>query len=226
MTGPQRALMRLLDAAFGEESLGHDFVQNALRASRRTTLPGDPDGLLDFVRAYLMAPLAEELGPRMVSALLDDLTNELARERSPSSRQGAPSSTRMPIAATEPPKSSGVRLRASVLLCDGDRFQRASLARSLLATSFDVTVAETPLDVLATDGFIDVAILDMNIPDVAAVLGALRSKQPDIRVIAVTNDPASAEALIRAASVRHYRVVPRGMRSHELSVLIKRLAVA
>lgn len=214
--------MRLLDAAFGEESTAHEFLQNALRASRRTTLPGDPDALLDFVRAYLMGPLAEELGPRTVSALLDELSNELARGRP----QRAPSSARMPIAATEPPKSSGVRLRASVLLCDGDRFQRASLARSLLATSFDVAAADTPLDVLAMDGTFDVAILNMNIPDVAAVLGALRSKQPDIRVIAVTNDPASAETLIRAASVRHYRVVPRGMSPHELSVLIKRLAVA
>lgn len=213
--------MRLLDAAFGEETPGRTFVQNALRASRRTALPTDADALLDFVRAYLVAPLAEELGPRIVSALLDDLSNELAHARG---RADAPPSK--PIAATDPPKSSGVRFRASVLLCDADRFKRATLARSLLSTSFDVAAADSPLDIVSLDASIDVAILDMNVAEVAAVLGALRSKQPDIRVIAVSNDPGSAEALLRAASVRHYRVVPRGMSAHELGVLIKRLAAA
>jgi len=219
MTGPQRALMRLLESAFGEDSTGRAFVQNALRTSRRNALPAEPDALLDFVRAHLVGALTEELGPRMVSALLDDLSNELAPQP-----QRPPS--RAPVAATDPPKSSGVRFRASVVLCDTDRLNRASLARSLMASSCDVAAAETPLDIMSLNAAIDVAILDMNIVDVAAVLGALLSKQPDIRVIAVTNDPASAETLIRAVAVKNYRIVPRGMRAQELGVLIKRLSVA
>jgi len=95
-----------------------------------------------------------------------------------------------------------------------------------MSSAFDVSSAETPLDVMSLDGSIDVVILDMNLVEIAAVLGALLSKQPDIKVIAVTNDPPSAETLIRAASVRTYRVVPKGMRAPELGVLIKRLAVA
>lgn len=214
--------MRLLESAFGEETTGRTFVESALRSSRRTALPTEVEPLLDFVRAHLVGPLTEELGPRMVSALLDDLATELRGPAKPKMPSRAP----VPPQPTDAPKSSGVRFRASVLLCDADRLARASLARSLMSTSYDVAAADTPLDVLSLHTEIDVAILDMNIPEVAAVLGAIRTKQPDIRVIAVTNDPPAAETLIRAASVRHYRIVPRGMRPHELGVLIKRLSVA
>lgn len=235
MTGPQRALMRLLESAFGEDSTGHAFVQSALREARRTALPVEPEALLDFVRAHLMAPLADELGPRMVSALIDDLAAELAKERSATPPHGALASPAshpshpapgIAYAPTEPPKSSNARPRSSVLLCNGDRFSRAALARSLVSASFDVTAAESPLDVMSLHATVDVAILDMQIGEVAAVLGALMTKQPDLRLIAVTNDPASAETLLKAAAVRHYRIAPKSMRAPELGVLIKRLVAA
>lgn len=213
--------MRALDLAFGDDNSGRVLVHAALRSARRATLPEDPDAVLDFVRAHMMGALMEELGPRVVSALLEQLDEDL-HQAPPSERRAIEDH---PVVTSEVPKSSGVRLRSCVLLIDEDRFARSNLARTLITSSCDVSAAETPLDVRSVEGRIDVAIVSMNVPDVAAVLGALRAKTPDIRVIMMTNDLQSAETLLRAASVRAYRVVPRTMRGSEIVELIKRLSL-
>lgn len=231
MTEPQRALMRRLAAAFGDESTGRMLVQAALREARRANLPNEPDALLDFVRAYMMSTLTEELGPRLVAALLEDLEQELAIIDRPSTRVAIgsmepPSTRRVALSGSmEPPKSSGVRLRPNVVLCDTDRFARAALARSLVGTDCDVAAAESPTDIMSIDGRIDVAIVNMQMGEVASMLGALSARAPEARVVAVSNDAHAAESLLRAVGVRSHRVVPQGMRSLEMREMIKRLAI-
>lgn len=229
-TETQRTLMRVLDTAFGDDTTARVLVHAALRSARRTTLPVEADSLLDFVRAHMMGSLTEELGPRVVSALLDQLGVELAAARDhdpPSTRRRAfESVSRMPAVTSEVPKSSGVRLRSNVLLVDHDRFARSNLARTLITSSCDVAAAETPLDVRSQDSHIDVAIVNMEVPEVAAVLGALLAKEPDVRVIAIAHDIAGAETLLRAASVRNYRVIPRSMRPPDVVEMIKRISLA
>ncbi len=226
---PTHVLMELLDAAYGDPHGGRVLVQAGLRASRRATLPTDHPSLLAFVRAHLVGPLAAELGPRVVAAFLEDLEQRL-RDLAPRpdplrasasvpTRRSAPAPT-----SSYAPASSGVRMRPSVLLVDPDRFARASLARALIAASFDVVPADGPLDVRSVDADVDVAIVDMRHPESAAILGALQARAPDIRVIGVANDAASAEALLRAAGVRTWRVVPKSMRPGEMGELVRRLA--
>lgn len=183
--------------------------------------------MLDFVRAHMMSVLAEELGPRIVSALLDELARELARSSDdadpPSSRR--PVSER-PVITSEVPKSSGVRLRSSVILVDPDRFARSNLARTLVTGACDVAAAESPLDIRSFDGRLDVAIINMDVPDVAMILGAILATEPDVRVIAMSNDVASAETLLRAARVRTFRVIGRAARGTDVLELVKRLSLS
>ncbi len=219
--------MRLLDSAFGDDTTARVLIHAALRSARRTTLPVEADSLLDFVRAHMMGSLTEELGPRVVSALLDQLGEELAAVEPPSTRRLAHDSvSRMPAATSEVPKSSGVRLRSQVLIVDHDRFARSNLARTLITSACDVAAAETPLDVRSLDSHIDVAIVNMDVPEVAAVLGALLAREPDIRIIAIANENAGAEALLSAARVRTFRVIPRSMRPPDVVDLIKRISLA
>jgi hypothetical protein len=221
---PQRVLMRALELAFGDESSGRVLVHAALRSARRTSLPDDAEALMDFVRAHMMGALMAELGPRVVSALLEQLDEDLQRDATPPSTR-RPIDDDRPMVTSELPKSSGVRLRSSVLLIDHDRFSRANLARALITSACDVSAAETPLDVRGQEGRLDVAIVNHSVPDVAAVLGALLAKAPDVRVIMQTTDIAGAEALLRAAGVRIFRVAPRNLKAPELTELIKRVSL-
>lgn len=63
----------MLEDAFAGDPGARVFVQAALRTARRTTLPAEPDAILDFARAHLVGPLTEELGPRAVAEFLDNL---------------------------------------------------------------------------------------------------------------------------------------------------------
>lgn len=63
----------MLEDAFAGDPGARVFVQAALRTARRTTLPTEPDAILDFARAHLVGPLTEELGPRAVAEFLDNL---------------------------------------------------------------------------------------------------------------------------------------------------------
>lgn len=232
MPPSHRTLMRVLDAAFGDEHSGRVLVHAALRTARRSSLPGEPDHLLDFVRAYMVGTLTEELGPRIVSALLDELAAELFEAPAPPStgrRALTPRAVVPPSqapATSDAPKSSGVRVRSNVALVDPDRFARASLARALVANGCDVSVADGALDVRSLQERIDVAIVSMNAPEVAAILGALVAKSIDPKVIAVTNDTLSAETLLRAVGVRSFRVVPKSVRVTELGDIIRHLAAS
>ncbi len=219
---PQRVLLRVLDTAFGDDHSGRVLLHAALRSARRLSLPSGTEAVLDFVRAHMMSALTEELGPRVVSALLDDLATELAKldvDDPPSARVAIP-------VTSELPRSSGVRLRARVILVDDDRFARSNLARTLVTAACDVAAAESALDIRGHDGALDVAIINMETADVAAALSAIIATGPDVRVVALADDAASAEALLRAASVRTYRVIPRRTRGTEVLDLVKRLLSA
>jgi hypothetical protein len=88
-----------------------------------------------------------------------------------------------------------------------------------------VAAAESPLDIRSLDGRLDVAVVNMDVPEVAAILSAILASEPEVRVIAMTEDVGSAENLLRAARVRSFRVVPRTMRGTEVLELVKRLSV-
>lgn len=78
--GPaQTVLVERLEAAFDGDPGARIFLQAALRSARRAALPTEPEAVLDFARAHLLGPLAEELGGRAVAAFLEDLTRALRR---------------------------------------------------------------------------------------------------------------------------------------------------
>lgn len=152
----QWALARMLDAAFNDSESAARVVELALINAGRQTIPESSEELLAFGREFLCPVLADELGPRLVQALFDDLVAELAVLRRSDTRVAAlnvrivtssiPRLTVPPI--TEVPRSlptihspapnDDATARKVVALVERDRWTRASIARVLVQSGFDV----------------------------------------------------------------------------------------
>lgn len=150
----------MLEAAFDDREAAARCVELALVRANRETIPVNTEELLAFGREHLCPVLAEELGPRIVQALFDDLAAELASLRRSDTRVVAalgriaassiPRLTVPPI--TEVPQSlptiqspaptDDVATRKVIALVERDRWTRAMIARVLVQTGFDVL----PLD--------------------------------------------------------------------------------
>jgi CheY-like chemotaxis protein len=202
----QRALRRLLSAAFDDPDRATAAVARSLAIARRDALPQDADEMLEFAREYVLPVVTDDLGPRLAAALIHDFEEELVAERStqipsepnipssafPSQPRGTPASARTPAASSakmpvapvstpmgDRPSATGARakVRAAVLLIDADRFGRAPLARSLVSGGCDVTAVETLAD--ATE--------------------ALQGSEP-IDIVMLDADHHALDALLRAVA--------------------------
>jgi hypothetical protein len=154
----QWALARMLDAAFDEKDTATRCVELALKNAGRHTIPESIDEVIKFGREHLCPTMAEELGPRLVQALFDDLVADLASLRRSDMRVAAPRRmkssvprltippiTELPRALPtmqSPPPSEESALRKVVAIVEQDRWARASVARVLVQSGFDVL----PLD--------------------------------------------------------------------------------
>ena len=108
----QRALLQVLEEAFGGDPGARVFVQAALRTARRSSLPSEPDAILDFARAHLVGALTEELGPRAVAEFLEKLSEAVGArpggELSDSGVRPAPAPAAAPTSAAKTPATSQV----------------------------------------------------------------------------------------------------------------------
>ncbi|MGZ3453772.1 MAG: hypothetical protein ACXVEF_29475 [Polyangiales bacterium] len=224
-TPAQWALARMLDAAFDDPEAAQRCVELALKNASRRTIPESLEELLQFGREHLVPVLAEELGPRIVAMLFEDLTNELGNLRrsevrfAPTPRafrrpSTAPRITLSP--ASEVPPSSGPSLntiqspapreslpaaaRPVVAIVEGDRWRRAPIARALVQGGCDVL----PLDssAAALDHLprghaerIDVVVMEIVAEDDRLLLRQLVSRFPSVRVIAWTEAAAEEAGL-------------------------------
>lgn len=153
----QWALARMLDAAFDDKEVGARCVELALKNAGRQTIPESVDGMLLFCSQHLNPTLADELGPRLVQALFDDLTTELSKLRRSNMRLAAPRSITSAPRLTVPPitelpralptihspaPNDDIATRKVIAIVEKDRWKRASVARVLVQSGYDVL----PLD--------------------------------------------------------------------------------
>ncbi len=160
----QWALARMLDAAFDDRESADRIVDGALESAGRSTLPEASEELLAFGREHLCPMLAEELGPRLVAALFEDLVAELSQLRRSDTRLASPRTilsnvppltvppiTEVPASLPtiqSPAPTDSSALRKVVAVVERDRWTRASVARVLVQCGFDVLPLDTPDDLL------------------------------------------------------------------------------
>ncbi|MBK7398702.1 MAG: hypothetical protein IPJ34_21015 [Myxococcales bacterium] len=128
-----------------------------------------------------------------------------------------------PASSSNPPRSSGSRVRIRTLLVYSDRFTRASLARQLVAASCDVTVIDSIVDIASVEEFPGVAIVDLAAREVDLVLSAMVARNPQLRVVALLGGDALPDDVLAAARVKKFQAVPRSMRAPELVEMLRRL---
>lgn len=227
--GPRQTLVSLLEMAFGSATSAHDAIAAALVLAGKQELPEGATDLIAFVRAHLLPTLSEQIGPRLTMALVDDLVEKLDALRSSSTEDsGPPSSMPRPIARISPrsvgsPDSS--RGSLSVVLVDGDRLGRTSIARSLLRARWDVTVVDELSELQAmldTGEAIHVVVIDTAHPAAQPVIELLRKDRPEAVVVARSNDAIRSRAHLAHLGVKHFDVRPREASAEELVDAIKR----
>lgn len=188
-TPAQWALSRMLEAAFDDADSAARCIELALVGAGRHTVPESVEDLLDFGREHLCPILAEELGPRIVQALFDDLIAELNALRRSDTRvsalrplesgiSGLAGGNLPTIQSPAPSEDDGVR--KVIALVERDRWTRAAVARVLVQSGFDVL----PLD--TTDDLSEVEV------DAVVVVGQSQSVR-HATTIAIPRDASSAQ---------------------------------
>jgi hypothetical protein len=200
--GPKTAkgtLLSLLQMACGSSGAALDILDRALVRAGRDEIPGSTAELIAFVRAHLLGPLSDEVGPRLTMALVDDLVAELAELASvPALPTVPPASVSRPVAHTRRPSQyAGAAL--GIVLVDADRVGRTALARALVRERWIVTVVDAESEVLpALEGgtSIDAALVDASHPAAVAIVGSLSRSIPDLPIVARSGDPAHVRATL------------------------------
>jgi hypothetical protein len=223
---PHRTLVSLLEMAFGGVQAANAAIAQALALTGRHELPPTGPALLAFVRAHLLAPLSEEIGPRLTMALVDDLVALLDPATVPVPPRS--SSEASSGGGTLPKSSPRVRgLRLAVLLVDADRLGRTTLARALLRAEWNVTLVDTVPDLLLAledDAAIHAVMLDVAHPAAQAIVTELVRSRPEVAVVARTGDVARTRALLGALVPDKLTVCSRHAVADELIDALKRSA--
>ncbi|HEY6458569.1 MAG TPA: hypothetical protein VIY73_00415 [Polyangiaceae bacterium] len=240
-TGVQRTLVSLLEMAFGDVHTAHTAVASALVVAGRDELPREPAEMVAFVRAHLLTPLSDQIGPRLTMALVDDLLVRLDLPSSAIVEEPPPSSVPRPIAriaaraAASTSASSGSspaipssRVRKAtlgVVLVDADRVGRTGVARALLRAHWDVTVVESTEELrslLDVGEPVDVALVDAAHPSAPALFEAIGRAHPGIVVVARSADAIRTRAHLTELGVERFDVRSREAPAEELIDAIKR----
>ncbi len=224
VTPAQRALRRLLSAAFDDPSRANETVLTALSQARLSELPDDAATILGFARAFVAPVVATAIGARLAQAFIADFEEELSALPTPPMPFPTPLA---PPLIIPPDRSSSPRMTAlncSVLLVDADRLGRAPLARALVRGGCDVTAAE---DVKGTAAAlraekIDVALLDADHAEFDAIIRAVTEAPGSVAIVARADKVATANSRLLASGARDFAVRPKTVATNELLELIAR----
>ncbi|HEX8793579.1 MAG TPA: hypothetical protein VF765_21700 [Polyangiaceae bacterium] len=219
-TTAQRTLVSLLEMAFGAPEPAHEAVRQAMVLAGRDELPLTGPDIVAFVRAHLVTPLTDQIGPRLTLALLDDLVEKLGGEDADASGEmqasvPPPASLPRPIARMRTRRLSSPRVKPqfSLVLVDADRVGRSSVARALLRAKWDVTAVDTVSELVATlhaGEPIDMVLIDGHHADAQAMLEAVLSARPGAGIVMRSGDAGRARALLTALGAERFEV-----RSHD-----------
>lgn len=233
-TPAQSALMGLLELSLGSAVVARAAVAHALTLSGRSALPPAGPELVAFVRAYLVAILTGELGPRLTLALLDDLAERLDPDsEEPESkirraRSSAPAaSARRPIArldmrASATPTPGPI---LGIVVVDPDTIGRPALARALLRAKWSVTVVDSPAELAAAheagDDF-GVALVATQHPLAYPIVQEVVARYPSAAVIVRCSDAITTHARLSELGPEKVVVRPGDASPEELVDVIRR----
>jgi len=221
----QWALARMLDAAFDDPEMAARCMELSLTHAGRRTVPSAVEEMLAFGREHLLPIMAEELGPRIVQALFDDLAAELALLRRSDVHTAMPRPfksslprltvppviSELPSAPTiqSPAPSEDAVTRPVIAIVEEDRWTRASLARVLVQGGCDVLPLDGPSALADLSYDIDVIVIDVSDVELRAVR-VLREKRPALRVLAWTKlEAIEAGRLLGEAGITAFDAIPR-----------------
>lgn len=231
-TPEQRTLVSLLEMAFGSLEPVEAILAQALILAGRDELPATAAELVAFVRAHMLTPLSDHIGPRLTMALVDDLIAQIdpasAAVVDPSI---PPSSMPRPVRIAPRERTSGEVRSAplGVLLVDADRVGRTALARALLRSKWEVTVVDSPEDLDAALGSgepIDVVLVDATHPRAQAIVEAVVEARPEVAVVARSGDAIRTRALLAALGVARLEVRSREAPAEELVDAVRRVVAS
>jgi len=244
----QWALARMLDAAFDDRETAARCMELALLNASRRTIPQSIDEMLAFGREHLLPIMADELGPRIVQALFEDLTGELARLRRsdvhsamprpmkssvprltvpPVDGEGGEVVSEVPVSNPtihSPAPSEDPAARPVIAIVEADRWTRASIARVLVQGGYDVLPLDGPSALGDLPYEIDIMVIDVGEAEIEAIR-ALREKRPNVRIVAWTKVEASeAGRRLRDAGIAHHAAIARAATSAQVADAVRSLA--
>jgi hypothetical protein len=229
-SGAQRALLSLLEMALGAREAAQQVVARGLVDSGRSELPTSGLELVAFVRAHLLEPLSDHIGARLTMALVTDLEAQLDPTVPGSVLEGSVPPTSLTRSVRQPPTSgpaphSARAPKMAVVLIDGDRVGRTTLARALLRGECEVMVADLPADLeAALDAAdpVDVALVDANHPAAIAIVELLAQRRPGVPLVVRTGDPVGTLARLAQVTAAKVDVRPRHAAADELIDAMRR----
>lgn len=238
----QWALARMLDAAFDDRETAARCMDLALTRAGLRTVPEGIDETLQFGREHLLPILAEELGPRLVQALFEDLTAELMRRSAVhaaadrASTSSAPRLTVPPIISERPrsnptihspaPADDAAPARPIIAVVEPDRWVRASVARVLVQNGCDVLPLDEPTALVDAPYEIDVVVIDLGRAELEAVR-ALAARRRGLRVVAWTRlETSDATRRLDEIGVARTAAVPRTAPTAHLADTVRTLLSA
>jgi CheY-like chemotaxis protein len=227
-TSEHKALVSLLEMALGTSELVDAIIAQSLIAAGREELPVSAPDLVAFVRAHLLTSLSDHIGPRLTIALVDDLVALIDPTGSlPTDPSIPPSSMPRPVARRKPPGAPRApSAKLGVLLVDGDRVGRATVARAMLRSQWEVTVVDSPAEldeVLESGDPVDVALVDATHPHAQALVETLARLRPHVAVVARSGDAIRTRALFARLGITRSDIRSREAPAEELVDAVRRV---
>jgi hypothetical protein len=215
-----------LQLACGSYESALDVLGRSLARAGRDKLPRSASAVVAFVREHVLRVLEDEIGPRLATALGEDLVAALGEQLPMTERITIPPASVSRAVNAQPARvSRGANAPLGVALVDADRVGRTVLARALVRERWNVTVVDSlPVDEGTDPDPLDVALVDEAHPAAQAILESLVQTHPGIVVVvrASTARKLKAQPLAGVQGARRVEVTAEGASPEEVIKAIRR----
>jgi hypothetical protein len=219
---PEEALLSLLQLACGSYEGALDVLGRSLARAGKDKLPRSASAVVAFVREHVLQVLKGDIGPRLATALGEDLVAALGEQLPMAERiTMPPSSVERAVPPARAPRSADAPL--SVALVDADCVGRAALARALVRERWIVTVVDSEL---SADDPLDVALVDAAHPAAQALLESLVRTNPGLAVVVRSSSSARTRVQLGLLAVGRVEVAAESAMPEQLVKAIRRVVGA